>query len=325
MTDDRLWEQLPAGGQAHAETNAPSNDAQGWALAEQSYTHGLTLELRVIGHNRGGVLVDLGETRGFVPASQLLTLPRQSDEEARLQALAHFVGTTLRLKVIELNRAQNRLILSERVASPLPSRADHVLATIEPNQTRRGVVRNITEFGAFIDLGGIEGLIHVSELSWQYVAHPRDALTPGQTVDVYVMGVDRAQKRIACSIKRLKPNPWMQLAQHLFRGDWIEGVITNIVPFGAFVRVADGVEGLLHISELAEGEFLHPHDIVQEGQTVRVRVLEIDPAQQRMRLSLRQPNHAGSDTTPSTWHADDAMSPPPLDPGYWQSLAESEL
>ena len=342
MSDEvKPWEESPDEGywravlgassiapKENAALSAPPPASTGWALAEQSYANGDTLELRVVAYNRGGLLVDLGDTRGFVPASQLVSFPRQMSEEQRTLALAQCIGSTLRVKVIELDRVRNRLILSERVANPPVSHVDQALAAIEPQQTRKGVVRNVTDFGAFIDLGGVEGLIHVSELSWQYVKHPRDVLSPGQEIDVYVMDVNREQKRIACSLKRLTSNPWAQIAEKLHPGETIEGVITSVVPFGAFVRVADGVEGLVHVSELAEGNFLHPRDIVQEGQTVQVRVIDIDPNQQRLRLSLRlngsppkRPRVSNNARTPN--HG--VPPPPPNDPGYWESLAESGM
>lgn len=326
---------LPAinGGSEHEVNASPS----GWSLAEKSYVQGETLELRVIGYNRGGVLVDLGDVRGFVPASQLLSFPRKIGEEERMQQLTRYVNTTLRLKVIELDRAHNRLILSERVARPPVSRAEQVIATIQPQQTLKGIIRNVTDFGAFVDLGGVEGLIHVSELSWQHVAHPRDVLSPGQQVDVLVMDVNREQKRIACSLKRLQPNPWAQVAEKLRPGDLIDGVITNVVSFGAFVRIADGVEGLIHISELAEGNFLHPRDVVHEGQAVKAYVTNIDSARQRIGLSLRgtarpgtgwmtnaQNNLAASPDSTQAKQSDEDTAPPPPDAGYWQSLAQSE-
>jgi small subunit ribosomal protein S1 len=310
-------------------TPAPPLASPGWARAEASYAQGETLELRVVSHNRGGLLVDLGDVRGFVPASQLSAFPRLVSEEERAQALARYVGTTMRLKVIEFDRARNRLILSERIANPPPSRGEQLLAAIEPAQTRRGVVRNVTDFGAFVDLGGVEGLIHVSELSWQYVAHPRQVLQSGQEVDVYVMEVNREQKRIACSLKRLKPNPWADLADKLKPGDWTTGTVTSVVTFGAFVRLAEGVEGLLHVSELTGGSAhaQNPHDVVQEGQPVRVRVLEIDAAQQRMKLSLRQPNARSNAAQPAASNQSLAHKvpppPPPLDPGYWDNLVKS--
>ncbi len=326
--DDDYWRVLLGGDAAPQQANAVSPASNGWMLAEKTFATGETLELRVVGYNRGGLLVDLSETRGFVPASQLVSFPRQKSEEERMKALAECVGNTLRLKVIELDRARNRLILSERVVSPPVSQTEQVLASIEPQQTRRGVVRNVTDFGAFIDLGGVEGLVHVSELSWQYVKHPRDVLSPGQEVQVYVIEVNRETKRIACSLKRLTSNPWSQAAEKLHPGDTIDGVVTSVVPFGAFVRISDGVEGLVHVSEMAEGRPPHPRDVVKEGQPVQVRVIDIDPQQQRLRLSLRL-NGAGPrknrEGNPAGGISHGAPPPPPTDPGYWESLAASGM
>ena len=321
--DEGYWRSLmndadPADANSNAAPFLPPSEA-GWMLAEKSYKQGDTLELRVVGYNRGGLLVDLGGLNGFVPSSQLSSFPRQPSEEARAAELARYVDTMMRLKVIELERTRNRLILSQRVTHPPFTRAENLLSSITPEQIHKGIVRNVTDFGAFIDLGGIEGLVHVSELSWEYVKHPGDVLTPGQEVEIYVLDVDREQKRIACSIKRLKPNPWQDLAQRVKPGDWMQGRVTSVVPFGAFVRLAQGVEGLIHASELAEGRFLHPRDVVQEGQEVRVRVLEIDTMQKRIKLSLRDPNRASSSQSL------DEMMPPPPDAGYWKSLAESEM
>ena len=333
MSEDNPWEETPdegywqatfSKGNVSAESKSAPASAAGWALAEKSYADGDILELRVVGYNRGGLLVDLGDTRGFVPSSQLVSFPRHTPEDQRMQELAHRVGNSLRLKVIEFDRSRNRLILSERVANPPVSHTEQLLAAIEPQQTRQGVVRNVTDFGAFVDLGGVEGLVHVSELSWQYVKHPRDVLSPGQEVQVYIMEVNREQKRIACSIKRLTSNPWVVAAEQLRPGDTVDGVITSIVPFGAFVRVADGVEGLVHVSEMANTDFQQPRDVVQEGQAVQVRVVDIDPDQQRLRLSLRLNGSANAaplnHESSQTQHQ--VPPPPPPDPGYWESLAQ---
>jgi len=299
-----------------ADSLAPeSASVSGWVLGENSYLQGDTLELHVVGYNRGGLLVDVGDVRGFVPASQLNALPRQVSDEARMQELANYVGKMLRLKAIECNRATNRLVFSERVANPPISRVDQLLTSIQQGQVYTGTIRNVTDFGAFVDLGGVEGLVHISELSWKHVKHPRDVVLPGQQLQIMVIDVDRNQKRIACSLKRLTPNPWVTVAEKLKPGDWIEGQVTNVVSFGAFVRLADGVEGLIHVSELASGNFLDPHSVVKEGQTVRARVMSIDAMRKRISLSLRGES---APRGPST------EMPPPPDAGYWQSIADSE-
>ncbi len=311
--DEAYWMRLLGTSQSDVHTVSPVEE--GWALAQASYAHQQPIEVRVVGYNRGGVLVAVGNVRGFVPASQLVSLPRQLTDPARAQALANYVGTTLRAQIIELDRARNRLILSERLAHPSPADTEQLLNTFTPGQIRQGIVRNVTDFGAFVDLGGVEGLVHVSELSWHYVPHPRQALQPGQTVDVYILQVNHEQKRIACSIKRLTPNPWLSLGDQLKPGDWTEGVVTSIVPFGVFVRVAAGVEGLVHISEWTRGNHVAARDNLQVGQTVRVRVLELDIMQQRMKLGLPR--------VPTRRDGANATVPPPpeFDPEYWDFLA----
>src|SRR5581483_1978071 len=203
-------------------TAAPS----GWEIAHTSYAEGHTLDLQAVGYNRGGLLVDLGDIRGFVPASQLVAFPRRVSEEERMNELAQYVGKTLRLKVIEVDRAHNRLILSERIAKMPVSRSEQLLNSIQPGQCLSGTIRNVTDFGAFVDLGGVEGLIHVSEMSWQRVGHPRDVCVPGAQVKVYVIDINREQRRIGLSLKRLAPDPWALAAQHYKPGDIVDAVIT---------------------------------------------------------------------------------------------------
>lgn len=169
-----------------------------------------------------------------------------------------------------------------------------MLKGLRPGDVCPGVVTNLTSFGAFVDLGGIEGLIHISELSWDRVRDPGDVLQPGQEVEVYVLGVNPDERRIALSLKRMRPNPWLEVETRYQVGQVLEGAVTNVVSFGAFVRIEEGVEGLIHISELAEGSFLHPRNVVHEGDIVRVRVLNIDSAKQRLGLSLRQVHDAGT-------------------------------
>lgn len=287
--------------------------SEGWDTANISYTQGTTLNLNVVGYNRGGLLVDLGDVRGFVPASQLLNFPRRLTEEERMNELARYVSRRLHLKVIELDRAHNRLILSERVAKLPVSRGEQLLASIQPGQTLTGTVRNVTDFGAFVDLGGVEGLIHVSEMSWQRVGHPRDVCTPGKELHVYVIDVNREQRRVGLSLKRLQSDPWALAAQRYRAGDVVDAVITNVVSFGAFARLPEGIEGLIHTSELAEGSFLHPRDVVHEGQAVKVRIMNIDAGRQRIGLTLRTSDGPREDSAHS--------APPEPDAGYWDSLA----
>jgi len=265
---------------------APTRDQ--WASLKAYFDEGEILKGRVIGCNRGGLLVRLADTVGFVPASQLSDLPRRMESEELRIELERRMGQDMNLKLIELDRSRNRIILSERAAAWTGGGVDARLAQLAEGDDVTGRVRSICHFGAFVDLGGIDGLIHISELSWQRVAHPSEVVAVGQDVDVLVMNVDRAQRRVALSLKRLRPDPWASVEEHYVIGQLITGVVTNVVDFGAFVRIEEGLEGLIHISELAEGNFLHPRNVVQEGETVTMRVLNIDPRNRRLGLSLRQ-------------------------------------
>ncbi len=264
-----------------------------WQMLEQAFRTGQLFTARVIGCNRGGLLVRLGEIVGFVPASQIVDLPHQLRSGELRDALEHMMGRELQLKLIELERERNRVILSERAVSWPERDLDSWLASLKPGQVLNGRVRSLCDFGVFIDLGGIDGLVHISEISWQRVNRPGDVLTVGQTTRVVVLNVDVPQRRVGLSIKRLQPDPWSLVHQRYQVGQPIQVVITNVVDFGAFARVEEGVEGLVHISELAEGNFLHPRNVVCEGDVVTARILHIDGSNRRMGLSLRQARISG--------------------------------
>jgi small subunit ribosomal protein S1 len=232
-------------------------------------------------------LVEWNSLHGFVPASQLAEFPATPNSVVRRNALIGWVGKTLRLRVIELNAEQNRLILSERAARVEAGERADILRRLRPGDVTRGFITNLCDFGAFVDLGGLEGLIHISELSWGRVGHPADMLQRGQEVNVHVLDVDRAAGRIALSLKRLRPDPWATVEQRYRIDDLVTGTITNVVDFGAFACIEEGLEGLIHVSELAEGHFLHPRNVVSEGQEITARVLTIDSHARRLGLSLR--------------------------------------
>jgi small subunit ribosomal protein S1 len=259
-----------------------------WDAVQHAFENDQTVELPVVGYNRGGLLVEWGSLRGFVPASQLVDFPPVIDAQSRRGELVARIGQKLNLRVIELDRVQNRLILSERAAQVQPGTRANVLDTLRRGDICEGRVTNLCDFGAFVDLGGLEGLIHISELSWGRVGHPRDILTRGDTIKVYVMEVNRDRGRVALSIKRLQPDPWETVERRYRVGQMVEGVITNVVDFGAFACVEEGLEGLIHVSELAEGHFLHPRNVVREGERVRACILNIDGQARRLGLSLRQ-------------------------------------
>jgi small subunit ribosomal protein S1 len=260
-----------------------------WRRAEKLFEEGGVYEGTVSGHNKGGLLVYYGQIRGFVPASQLSGLSRRSGHEERMETLSKMEGRELVLKVIEVDRQRRRLIFSERAASRewREKRKDELLDELQEGDVRTGTVRNLCDFGAFVDLGGADGLIHISELSWRRVKHARDVLKVGDDVEVYVLRVDRDRKRIGLSLKRLQPDPWHVIEEQYEVGQIVRGVVTNIVDFGAFARIEDGIEGLVHVSELSDGDFA-PRDLVKEGEELYLKVLSIDSSRQRMGLSLKQ-------------------------------------
>ena len=264
-----------------------------WLTARETYERDKSVELIVRGYNQGGLLVTWNSLRGFVPASQLVDFPVDVDEYQRRSLLARYVSRNLNLRVIELEENLDRLILSERAAQAEPGQRAEVLETLEKGSICRGTVTNLCDFGAFVDLGGVEGLIHISELSWGRVGHPRDVLDSGAEVRVYIMSVEPDEGRIALSLKRLQPDPWETVESRYDVGQIVEGVITNVVDFGAFACIEEGLEGLIHISELAEGQFLHPRNVVSEGDRVKARILNIDGPARRLGLSLR--NQANGD------------------------------
>jgi len=268
--------------------NAPAKGAQTWAALK---THHGWLDIEVIGYNRGGLVAVYEDLRGFVPIAHLKANLSSLDDEARRASLASYVGQHLKVRVVELDPELNRVIFSERepveAHKPLPAGLPPIFAQIRAGETRRGYVTKLTSFGAFVDLGGYEGLVHVSELAWSRVNHPRDVLRVGQEVEVYVIQVLPEEGRIALSLKRAKPSPWETLEQRYHVGQLVEGVVTNVVQFGAFVKVESELEGLVHISELAEGSFLHPRSVVREGDHVVARVIGVDSRQRRLALSLR--------------------------------------
>ncbi len=258
-----------------------------WCDAMRIFQSGQMVHGIVTGWNRGGLLVRWNDLQGFVPASQLKEVPVFESDDARDEKLARWVGEELRLKVIELDRSRNRLVFSERATIWGPKDGERLLTEVTPGETRCGYVSNLCDFGAFVDLGGVDGLIHISELSWGRVNHPQELLAIGQRLDVYVISVDRDNRRVALSLKRLHPDPWTIVEQKYHVGQIVPATITNLVDFGAFARIEDGLEGLVHISELSEAEIKHPSEAVVPGDQVQVRILRIDSANHRLGLSIR--------------------------------------
>ncbi|HEX2884202.1 MAG TPA: 30S ribosomal protein S1 [Candidatus Limnocylindria bacterium] len=267
-----------------------------WRAMQERFDAGEIVEARVIDHNKGGLIVDLG-VRGFVPISQIVDFPRRPrDEQPRdaaqeiAEKLQPFVGRTLRLKILEVNRKANRLILSEKVAlyEERREKRDELFSSLETGQRVTGVVRSIAPFGVFVDLGGIDGLVHKSELSWNKVNNPETAYQIGDEVEAEVIDINHERGRISLSIRRLQPDPWQESVAKYKIGDVIDGTVTKLVNFGAFVRVEEGLEGLIHISELSHQRVAHPGDVVQEGQQTKLRIISLDSERHRLGLSLKQ-------------------------------------
>jgi len=258
-----------------------------WQVFAEYQEEGKLIDLPVESYNRGGLLVRWNGVVGFVPASQLCDGLRYGDERGRLNDLAARVGNVLSLRVIEVDAHQNRLIFSERAARHIEEPDLGILADLNAGDVCHGQITNLCTFGAFVDLGGVEGLIHISELSWGRVAHPADVLQSGQEVDVYVLNVDRAQGRVGLSLKRLQPDPWNSVEDRYQIGQVVEGTVTNIVNFGAFVRLEEGLEGLIHASELGGGVIPALHT-VREGESVLVRINSIEGSRHRIGLSLER-------------------------------------
>ncbi|MBN1138772.1 MAG: S1 RNA-binding domain-containing protein [Anaerolineae bacterium] len=264
------------------------DDGNAWSAARHAMEKGELFSLIISGANRGGLLVEWNGLPGFIPASHLRVMLHNMDRHERISELASRVGDSLTVRLIEVDPEQKRLVFSERAALTEMRTNSPILSRLCAGHVCHGVISSVTSFGAFVDLGGVEGLIHISEISWDRVGHPGDVLAPGQEVEVYVMGVKADQERIALSLKRLRPNPWSLAGANYQVGQILEGTVTNVVSFGAFVRIEEGLEGLIHVTELAEGNFLHPRNVVREGDTVKVRVLNIDAPNRRLGLSLRQ-------------------------------------
>jgi small subunit ribosomal protein S1 len=282
--------------EAKPEDTAESTDVEApWERAQDLKAQGQILELPVVGCNRGGLLVGWNGLRGFVPASHLLELEPSADEQERQEELRRLVGTRLSLKIIELDPDNNRFVLSERATQIDDDQGEDLLKTLAPGDVCQGRVTNLCSFGAFVDLGGFEGLVHISELSWGRVGYPGDVLNPGDLVDVYILNVEPERERVGLSIKRLQPNPWRSVEERYQVGQIVKGTVTHVVDFGAFVQVEDGLEGLIHVSELAPAtpnvaadKPCDPHDVLQNNDLVSVEVLTIDGERRRMGLRLQQ-------------------------------------
>jgi small subunit ribosomal protein S1 len=282
-----------------------------WRSMQEQFEAGVIIEAPVIDHNKGGLIVDCG-IRGFVPISQIVDFPRRPQNDQPRDAaqeiaekLMPFVGRKLRLKILEVNRKANRLILSEKVAlyEERREKRDELFSSLQVGQKVTGTVRSIAPFGVFIDLGGIDGLVHKSELSWNKVNNPESGYKVGEEVEAEVIDINHERGRISLSIRRLQPDPWHSTVADFKVGDVIDGTVTKLVNFGAFVRVRDGLEGLIHISELSHQRVAHPGDVVHEGQTLKLKIISLDSERHRLGLSLKQAEEAPARPAPEPGQA----------------------
>ncbi len=261
-----------------------------WEKAQQFMDSGDIFDTMVAGHNKGGLIAPFGRLRGFIPTSQVTSVGTRIENGVKIERLEQMQGKKIKVKVIEVNQKRKRLIMSERAAMKewRQESKSRLLDELNEGDVRKGIVTNLMNFGAFIDLGGADGLIHVSEMAWHRVKHPKDVLEVGQEVEVQVLTIDRNEERIALSMKRLSPDPWQAATAKYEIGDIVEAEITNLTDFGAFARIDEGIEGLIHVSELAEEKVDHPRNVVHRGQRVTVRVISIDTDRQRVGLSLKR-------------------------------------
>lgn len=261
-----------------------------WELALRFLETGEIYDTMVAGHNKGGLIAPFGRLRGFIPTSQVTSVGSRVENGVKIERLEQMQGKKIKVKVIEVNQKRKRLIMSERAAMKewRQESKSRLLDELKEGDVRKGIVTNLMNFGAFIDLGGADGLIHVSEMAWHRVKHPKDVLEVGQEVEVMVMTIDRNEERIALSMKRLAQDPWQAATAKYQIGDIVEAEITNLTDFGAFARIGEGIEGLIHVSELADTKVDHPRNVVHRGQRMTVRVISIDSERQRVGLSLKQ-------------------------------------
>jgi len=257
-----------------------------WNQVRELYHQDRIVDLQVTGYNRGGVLVEGEGFNGFVPYSHLVEMAANPEKQNREDELDSYVGRTLRLKVIECAPEDGRVVFSERAALAEPGKRMQLFNNLEPGQCITGSITNITDFGVFIDLGGVEGLIHISELSWGRVAHPSQIVELGQEIEAQVLEISPERCRVALSLKRLLPNPWEKADSDFAVGQIVSALVTSVVSYGAFARLEVGVEGLIHASEMPLDGGENVRDVISEGQEVQVRILHVDSVHQRMGLSL---------------------------------------
>ena len=257
-----------------------------WIQARELFKNDQVIQLVITGCNKGGLLIEKGGIHGFIPGSHLIGLDQQLSSEEKEKFLATYIGRKMSLKVIECLPEEGRLVLSERAAQTEPGKRTQLMSDLNPGQKTSGVVTNITEFGVFVDIGGVEGLIHLSELSWGRVYHPTQILKIGQRIEVLILEIKPERCRVALSLKRLAPNPWELVEAKYLNNQVVPAVITSSTSFGVFARLEDGLEGLIHISEIPNSPGKSISSRLQPGQKVITRIMKVDISRQRLSLSL---------------------------------------
>jgi len=264
---------------------------RGWRTVQSGLDVGTIFSGRVVEVNRGGLVVEVEGVRGFLPLSQISSVRVNGVSGDDLErALSEMVGRDISIKVLEVNRKRNRLILSERAAAQelREQRRDQLLTELREGEIRTGRVTRLCDFGAFVDLGGADGLVHLSELAWHQVTNPADVVQVGDEIQVFVLGIDQERRKISLSLRRTQPEPWATAVERYPVGSLVSARITRLTTFGAFAQLEDGIEGLIHVSELSDRHVTHPRNVVREGEDVTVRVLRVEPERRRIGLSLRQ-------------------------------------
>ena len=269
---------------------AQARQSVDWSRAESLLQEDEAWVGEVADSNRGGLIMLFGNLRGFIPASHVVDLPRGLNEDERKTYLARLIGRQLKVKVIEVDRKRRRLVFSQRDAERgrREERKETLLEELAEGEVRKGVVSGLRDFGAFVDLGGADGLIHISELAWHRVKHPNDILSIGEDVEVYILRLDNEGKRIGLSLKRLQPNPWTLVDEMYHVGQLVEGVVSRTAPFGAFISMEPGIEALLHVSQISEENIEDASCVFTEGQNLLMRVISIEAEKQRLGLSLKE-------------------------------------
>lgn len=267
-----------------------AREEKDWDTVEALLESNQTFDSKIVGYNKGGLIVPIGGLRGFVPASQISLLRRPGANDNPEQRYTRMIGEPMKVRVIEVDRSRRRLILSERQAlqETRETLKDRLLDGLSEGDVRKGRVTSLADFGAFVNIDGADGLVHLSEISWDRIQHPNEVLKVGDEVQVRVISVDRERKRIGLSIRQLLQDPWMRKVGELKEGMLVEGTITHLTKFGAFARIGDDIEGLIHVSELSEQRIGHPKEVVKEGDVLTLRIIKVDPERRRIGLSRRK-------------------------------------